>query len=149
VQLLADRYVATQGDLRAVTETLINSPAFWNPAAQPLFKTPLDFACSALTAVGGPGDPQDSQQAVRFLISAGQPLNGWPTPDGYNTQAATWLSPEALSRRADFAIALGQRHAQSTHLLAWLSPATRERLQREPPNQQVGLALASPDFMQK
>jgi uncharacterized protein (DUF1800 family) len=148
VQQLAARYMATQGNLHAVTETLINSPAFWN-TTQPLFKTPLDFACSALTAVGGPGDAQDSQQTVRFLISAGQPLNGWPTPDGYSTQAATWLSPEALSRRADFAIALGQRHADSLHLLAWLTPATRERLLREPRNQQVGLALASPDFMQK
>lgn len=148
VQQLAARYLATQGNLHAVTDTLINSPAFWS-ATQPLFKTPLDFACSALTAVGGPGEAQDSQQTVRFLTSAGQPLNGWPTPDGYTTQAATWLSPEALSRRADFALALGQRHAGSRHLLAWLGPATRERLQREPLNQQVGLALASPDFMQK
>ena len=28
-------------------------------------------------------------------------MHGWPSPDGYATSAATWLAPEALTRRAD------------------------------------------------
>ena len=30
---------------------------------------------------------------------AGQPLQGWQTPDGHKTDAATWLAPEALPLR--------------------------------------------------
>ena len=31
-------------------------------------------------------------------------MHGWQTPDGYSFSAATWRVPEALTRRADFAL---------------------------------------------
>jgi hypothetical protein len=74
---------------------------------------------------------RELNQALGFLASAGQPLHGWQTPDGYKTDAATWLSPEALSRRADFAIPVGA--AWTTRSAAvWLAPATRARIAQEP-----------------
>ena len=30
--------------------------------------------------------------AAGFLSQAGQPIHGWQTPDGYKTDAATWLA---------------------------------------------------------
>lgn len=148
VQRLADRYLATQGNIEAVMRTLIESPETWAPEAT-LFKTPLDYACSVLAAAGGPSDARDYAVALGFLNSAGQPLHGWQTPDGYKTDAATWLSPEALSRRADFAMGVGRRVADPQTVQAWLSPATRARIAQEPERMQAGLALASPDFMAK
>lgn len=151
VQRLAQRYLATQGDIQAVMRTLIESPETWD-AQQRLFKTPMDYACSVLTAVGGPQDERDAALTLGFLANAGQPVHGWQTPDGYKTDAATWLSPEALSRRADFAMAVGRRvtDAQARQALqAWLAPATRERIAQEPPALRAGLALASPEFMYK
>jgi uncharacterized protein (DUF1800 family) len=148
VERLGKTFMATQGDIRAVMRTLVESPEFWS-ADSLLFKTPLDFACSALTAGGGVKDRRDVVQALGFLAQAGQPMHGWQTPDGYKTDAATWLAPEALTRRADFAMGLSQRIAEPTYLNAFFSPATQERIAREPVKMRAGLMLASPDFMRK
>ncbi|MGE0330805.1 MAG: DUF1800 family protein [Ramlibacter sp.] len=148
VQRLAQRYTATQGDIAAVMRVLIESPETWDNGNR-LFKTPLDYTCSVLAATGGVQNERELNQALGFLASAGQPLHGWQTPDGYKTDAATWLSPEALSRRADFAFAVGRRVDDAATLTAWLAPATRARIAQEPPRLQAGLALASPDYMYK
>ncbi|MDB5937794.1 MAG: hypothetical protein JWP77_158, partial [Polaromonas sp.] len=73
----------------------------------------------------------------------------WQTPDGYQTDAATWLAPEALTRRADFAMGLARRIPEPVYLKASLSDATRARVDREPLPLRTGLMLASPDFMRK
>jgi uncharacterized protein (DUF1800 family) len=148
IEKLSSTFLNTQGDLRAVMQAIVESPDFWN-ADNSLFKTPLDYACSALTAQGGVKDPRDIAQTLGFLSQAGQPLHAWPTPDGYKTSAATWLAPEALTRRADYALGLGNRMSEPTYLQTFLSPASRERIAREAPHLRSGLVLASPDFMSK
>ena len=148
VDRLASSFTASQGDMRVVLRTLIESSAFWQ-ADQTLFKTPFDFACSALLALGGPHERRDMAQTLNFLNNAGQPVQGWQTPDGYKTDAATWLSPEALTRRADFAVALAKQAPQPEFLHAFLSNTTRQRIGQEPGALQTGLMLASPDFMRK
>ena len=148
IDQLAATFTRTQGDIRSVMRTLIQSPEFWKED-NTLFKTPLDFACSALTAGGGVKDRRDIQLTQGFLAQAGQPMHGWQTPDGYKTDAATWLAPESLTRRADFAVALGNRINEPAFLQPFLSQATRERIAREQPATRTGLMLASPDFMSK
>ncbi len=148
VDHLAATFTATQGDIRTVMKALVNSADFWR-ADNTLFKTPLDFACSALTAGGGAKERREIALTLGFLAQAGQPMHGWQTPDGYKTDAATWLAPEALTRRADYAMTLGGRMAEPTYLQAFLSTASRERIAREAPAVRTGLTLASPDFMNK
>ena len=148
VEQLAATFTRTQGDIRAVMRTLVESPEFWR-ADNTLFKTPLDFACSALTAGSGAKERREIQLTLGFLALAGQPLHGWQTPDGYKTDAATWLAPEALTRRADYAIAFGYRITEPTYLQPYLSATSLERIAREQPASRAGLMLASPDFMRK
>ena len=148
IDQLAATFSRTQGDIRSVMQTLIESPEFWK-ADNTLFKTPLDFACSALAAGGGVKERRDIQLTLGFLAQAGQPMHGWQTPDGYKTDAATWLAPEALTRRADYAMTLGGRMNDLAYLQSFLSPASRDRIAREPAATRTGLMLASPDFMSK
>ncbi len=148
VDQLSSTFLNTQGDIRAVIRTLVSSPEFWR-ADNKLFKTPLDFACSALTAGGGLKDRRELQLTLGFLAQAGQPMHGWQTPDGYKTDAATWLAPEALTRRADYAITLGARMPEPVYLQPFMSVASRDRIAQEPANLRTGLTLASPDFMNK
>ena len=148
IDRLTRSFSASQGDIRVVLKSLVEAPEFWQ-ADQTLFKTPLDFACSALAATGGAQGRREFAQALGFLANAGQPVHGWQTPDGYKTDAATWLAPEALTRRADFAIALGRQSAEPLFLNAFLSPATKSRIAQEPAPLRPGLMLASPDFMNK
>lgn len=154
VRRLANTFSSTQGDIRAVMRGLLESPEFWN-AENRLFKTPMDFACSALAATqssepsGTPPERRTLQLTAGFLNNAGQPLHGWQTPDGYRTDTATWLAPEALTRRADFALALGRNAGDLDFLSPFLSPSTRDVIAKEKPGLRAGLMLASPDFMYK
>jgi uncharacterized protein (DUF1800 family) len=151
VARLKSTFLATQGDLRAVMRELIASEDFW-AAENTLFRTPMDYACATLAATHNGADTADSPrhllQAAGFLNSAGQPVFGWQTPDGYAFDAATWDSPEALTRRADFALNLG-RGADTEFLAPYLSPATLAHIAQERPALRAGLMLASPDAMFK
>ena len=140
--------------MRVLLRTLIEAPEFW-VADNKLFKTPLDYACSVLavtrsaSAPGAAPDPREIAQTLAFLNNAGQPMHGWQTPDGYKTDAATWLAPEALTRRADFALALARRQPEPEYLRPFLSAATLQAVAREAAPLRTGLMLASPDFMYK
>jgi uncharacterized protein (DUF1800 family) len=160
---LARTFTQTSGDLHAVMKSLIESPEFWD-SGNTLFKTPMDFVCSSLAAAGATkDDAKDNahahaktnsfpnlRRAAGFLAQAGQPLHGWQTPDGYKTDAATWLAPEALTRRADFAFAIAGRIDEPTFLQNFYGTATRERIARESgASARAGLLLAAPEFMKK
>ncbi len=156
IKRLKDVFLSTQGDLRAVVRALLESTEFW-AADNKLFKTPMDFACSALAAIHTTTDTVDTTLPERrplaltwgFLAQAGQPLHGWQTPDGYRFDAATWLVPEALTRRADFALALARRTPTLDFFRPYLDAATLDTIDREKPALQAGLMLASPAFMYK
>lgn len=147
VRALANRFLESGGDLKIVMRTLLSHPDFW-ASNNSLFKTPMDFACSALAATASGHDTRHLLLAGGFLANAGQPVHGWQTPDGYPFDAATWMVPEALTRRADFALALA-RQADTRFLSNYVSNTTLERIARESPGLTSGLLLASPDFMRK
>lgn len=155
VAQLAQVFLDSQGDLRLVMRALVEAPEFWKPELR-LFKTPMDFASSALTAVQAGSrtlaaslDRRQLALTSGFLIQAGQPVHGWQTPDGYRFDAATWLAPEALTRRADFALALAREQPDLEFLQPFLSATTRATIAKERVPLRPGLVLASPDFMQK
>ncbi len=154
VDRLTQSFLASGGDTRALLRSLIESSEFWQ-ADQKLFKTPLDYACSVLSVTHESGEPVDKAylrqiaQTLGFLSNAGQPMHGWQTPDGYKTDAATWLAPEALTRRADFALTLARREREPEWLKPFLSTATLQSIATEVAPLRAGLMLASPDFMYK
>lgn len=148
VQRLTEVYLASQGDLRLVMKSLVSSQEFWSPDYR-LYKTPMDYACSVLCATKGSTQPRNLAAAAAFLASAGQPVHGWQTPDGYKTDMATWLVPDALTRRADFAFAVARQTPEMTFMEPLLSQSTRWALASEKSAQRAGLVLASPDFMFK
>lgn len=155
LERLQSTFLSTQGDLRIVMQTLFDSSDFWS-SDQKLFKTPWDYAASVLTVTHATSaDSEETPnrrtlvQATAFLASAGQPIFGWQTPDGYKFDAATWLVPEALTRRADFALAVARNTPKPDFLNEFLGTATHDAVNREPTGMQAGLMLASPEFMAK
>ncbi len=159
VQSLSATFLASQGDLRQVIRQLLEAPDFW-AGENRLFKTPMDFALSALTVMQddapgamnsalGPPERRSMVLALGFLASVGQPLHGWQTPDGYRFDTATWLAPEALTRRADLALALARQAPEPAFLRRYLGVTTLDSIAKEAPTLRAGLMLASPDFMYK
>jgi len=153
VARLAENFKATDGDLGALTRTLIQSDEFWSrEAVGAKFKSPYQYLVSSLRAVDAPLD--NPPLLLQSLAQAGQPLFGAATPDGYKNTAAAWRNPEALTQRVQIASTLSSRRAVKpeallTTLGASVSDATRKTLSAEPAGQQVALLLASPDFMKR
>jgi len=164
---LAQVFLRTDGDLKAVMRALVYSDAFVDPQAYGArYKAPDRFVISAVRACGLPSpDPVPMALAMGRM---GMPMLLCPTPDGWADTRAAWLTPEGLRLRSEFAQSLAaivlrnpslqvlaqpvpasSAAAQPTWVLPamdGLSPATREALQAQPEQHRLALALASPDF---
>ena len=106
VSRMADRYLATDGEIRAVLETMFTSAEFWDPRYYGAkFKTPYEYVVSCVRAMGVPVSNYRPLYGTMQVL--GMPLYGCQTPNGYaNTQEA-WLNPGAMMTRLSFATALG------------------------------------------
>ncbi|MCC6734557.1 MAG: DUF1800 domain-containing protein [Bauldia sp.] len=98
VARLAETFVATGGDLRAVALALIDSDDAHTGATR--LKPPQDFLWSSLRALGVAPEPR---QVVAVLGALGQPLFNPPSPEGFDDDGATWLAPDAMTTRLDVA----------------------------------------------
>ena len=108
-QALVDRMAATftktNGDLRAVMETLLFSREFLSEGAwQAKMKSPLEMVASALRALDA--NVTDTTALAQQLTDMGQPLYGRVDPAGYSTTADAWSGSAGLLRRMAFANAL-------------------------------------------
>jgi uncharacterized protein (DUF1800 family) len=103
VSRLAQRFLDTDGDLRALTQALVDSPEFRDPRSLK-FKTPYQYVLSAVRASGI--TTTNVKPLMAQLAQLGQPLYGCQTPDGYHDTEADWLNPNAITQRVNFATAL-------------------------------------------
>src|SRR6516165_6884057 len=176
VEQLAERFLATDGNIREMLRSLFASREFWDSYGQK-YKTPYHFVVSAVRATGAPVD--NIRPLLVTMRELGMPLFGCLTPDGYKNTEGAWLSPDATARRINFATALAlgnlpigslvtgvalgaysdppRPHATSPVNAAALeeifgstmSTATREAVAEAPPGLRAALILGSPDFMRR
>jgi uncharacterized protein (DUF1800 family) len=105
IDRMAKTFQATNGDIRQVLLTMINSPEFFTrDTYRAKVKTPQDFVVSAVRAsaanVTSPG------ALVDVLADLGMPLFGMQTPNGYSMKSDAWNNTAALIDRMNFALAL-------------------------------------------
>jgi uncharacterized protein (DUF1800 family) len=166
VERLAQRFLATDGDIRDVLRALFDSPEFWASAGQK-YKTPYEFVISAVRASGLPAN--NVRPLLAWMSRLGMPLYGCETPDGYKNTAAAWLSPDAMLERIAFAAAFARgavpistgdarsaahrRGPDAKQIEAMfassLAPETRAALAAAPAADRAALILGSPDFMRR
>jgi uncharacterized protein (DUF1800 family) len=100
------RYLASDGDLKAVTQAMIEHPGFTHAATRHgKFRTPYRYVLAVMRACGQ--QAQNTRPLIGTLHQLGQPLYGCVTPNGWANTQDDWLSPDALTARLNFAVALG------------------------------------------
>jgi uncharacterized protein (DUF1800 family) len=105
VKKLAQRYLATDGNIREVLHTLFQSSEFWDDKNfHNKFKTPYQYAISVVRATGM--ELNNTRPIQELLKQLAMPLYGCPTPDGYKNTQDAWLNPDAMTRRLNFATAI-------------------------------------------
>jgi uncharacterized protein (DUF1800 family) len=154
VEALTARFIQTDGDLAAVTRTLLAHAASWTEARTKI-RSPQEFLIAALRATGTGGD---FRPVFGMLSDLGQPLWQPSGPNGFADTADVWASPDGLKTRLDIAAGLGQRAQVQSSVLdvvdAVLGPLasreTRQAVSRaESRAQGFAILLMSPEFQRR
>jgi uncharacterized protein (DUF1800 family) len=105
VDRMAQTFSRTDGDLRAVLETLFSSAEFLSEGAwQAKLKSPLEMVVSAVRAIGG--DVSDTFVLAQRIADLGEPLYGKVEPTGYPNTSEGWTNTAGVLGRINFATAL-------------------------------------------
>ncbi len=122
VDRMAATYLATDGDIKAILLTLVQSPEFNSKKYfRNKVKTPIEFLASAFRTTAT--DPINPGALVNTVNTMGMRLYYAQPPTGYYITADHWMNSTALVDRLNFAYALtGNKFANqkfdSAHLLA-------------------------------
>lgn len=92
VDTLTQTYLQTDGDIKQMMRTLINSDEFWN--APPKFKRPFEYTMSLLRAVNY---QEGADRAFRRLMRDALDMMGqvpylWAAPNGYPDVGKYWMN---------------------------------------------------------
>lgn len=114
VDRLAQKFLATDGDIREVLRTLFKSPEFWSiKIYRAKVKTPFEFVISSLRATGT--DLNNPGPLLGILNKMGMPLYQMVPPTGYSMTGSTWMNSEALIDRMNYALALSNGQVGGTN----------------------------------
>jgi uncharacterized protein (DUF1800 family) len=106
VDLLAQRFLATDGNIRAVLATLFKSLEFRTATSfGQKFKTPYQYVISVVRAAGV--EVNNVRPLLAAMSRMGMPLYGCQSPDGYKNTEDVWLNPDALAQRISFVSGIG------------------------------------------
>jgi len=154
IQRIASVFRDSDGDLARVTEAVVREDAAWRtPFAK--IRAPGDLVIAACRATGF--TPPGPMLANSLRVLDQQPFFA-PQPTGWPDEAASWVSPEAVLRRAQWCEVFSRRMPEPPDpgalveaTLGELAPAETLEAVRAAPSRRVGVALllASAEFQRR
>jgi uncharacterized protein (DUF1800 family) len=156
VQRLAKSFQDSDGDLKALARTLVQSPEAWSPQPAKL-KTPEEFVVSTARVLGL-GERAFERAPDGGISQLGQRVQAAPSPAGWPEAAAEWLGPDAVWKRIEWANRVADRVGRQTDarslaraslgpLLSEHSALQIERAADGP--QALALLLLAPEFQRR
>lgn len=154
VDRLAADFMASDGDLQAVSKALITADEAWAAPASKL-RSPQEFVWSAMRALDIDLRPQE---VIKTFVDLGQPLWDPPSPQGFADDTASLLAPNAMTKRLDVAELMATRARGDNDprdiardiLGEAVSEATATAIERaESRGQALTLMLMSPEFQRR
>jgi uncharacterized protein (DUF1800 family) len=164
VQRATEAFRRSDGDIRVIIQTILEAPEFFSPEFyRAKVKKPVEYVASALRLMEA--ETHVTPQLLRYLGRMGEPLYLAQPPTGYADTGSSWISPDMLLTRMNFAGDLvanringarRQRHASQEiepfiRLIApdSLSTATRSALAETANAESLALLLAAPEFQRR
>jgi uncharacterized protein (DUF1800 family) len=153
VERLVRFYLRHDGDLGVVYAALVDAPEGWAPERRK-YKTPNDYLLSGMRALDLV--PRDGQAVVTMFDTLGQRVWAPGSPAGWPDVASAWDGADALMKRIEWALAIGERLGADVDarrlapaiLGPLLTTTTSLALQRaETGAQALALLLSSPEFL--
>ncbi|CAM3969172.1 MULTISPECIES: DUF1800 domain-containing protein [Pseudoalteromonas] len=153
VNKMADNWLATNGDLKAVMTTMINADEAWH-AEKLKFKTPREFVISSLRALDL---KTNNRQLYSSLVTLGQQPFKAGSPAGYSDKEDDWNGASALISRVNWAATVAAR-AKKVQIEAIIKNSFSESISQlsyqtisraESRKQALTLFLMSPEFLRR
>jgi uncharacterized protein (DUF1800 family) len=134
VERMAQTFLKSDGDIRAVLQTMVDAREFWSEGAfRSKMKSPLEMVVSAVRASNGNVD--FAAGLVNQVAQLGEPLYRKQEPTGYSNTGNEWMNSAGLMARMNFAMQLASNKVPGVMV--------------EKPENSAGIALGSPEFQKK
>jgi uncharacterized protein (DUF1800 family) len=105
VDRMAQTFLKTDGDIREVMRTMLESKEFWSEGAfRSKMKSPLEMVASAVRAMNG--DVDYAFPLANQLAQLGEPLYRKVEPTGYSNSSEAWINSAGLLARMNLALQL-------------------------------------------
>jgi uncharacterized protein (DUF1800 family) len=115
VDRATQKFLKSDGDIRAVLKTILTSKEFYSQAAyRAKVKSPLELVVSSVRALGAETDA--SVPLLRMIATMGQPMFQYQAPAGFPDRAGTWINSGSLLMRINFATALVANRIPGTQI---------------------------------
>lgn len=146
VNRMSKVFLQTNGSLREVVRTMIESPEFWSQGAyQAKIKTPFEMVVSAVRA--SDADVTSVLPLANELQKLGQPLYRKTEPTGYSSANSAWVGSASLLERMNFSLAFAHNRLPGIHVDVAHRPSTlRANFNTLDFAANAGLFLGSPEF---
>ena len=152
VDRLAAAFRDSDGDLRAVSRSLIEEPDAWREDARK-FRAPQDWWVAVMRAFGTTEVRPNTPAVLRQLR---QPFWSPPSPKGFGDAMQEWADPDSLLNRGELARSMSRQRAVATldprTLLDVVDVPKGDPLHamladdKLPPLERIALAIAGPAF---
>jgi uncharacterized protein (DUF1800 family) len=172
VNRMAQTFLSTNGSIREVMKTMLNSKEFWSEGAyRAKLKSPFEMVASSARALDA--HVIDGWALANQVGTLGEPLYRKLEPTGYSNLSSEWVNSAALLGRMNFALQLAQNHVESVKvdvsrfgndpsevakilMFRAMSPQTRaaidkalEDKKQKNPALVAALVIGSPDFQKR
>jgi uncharacterized protein (DUF1800 family) len=138
IERMAQTFQKTDGDIRQVMLTMINSKEFWSTGAyRSKIKSPLEMVASAVRAMNGNVDV--ALPLVNQVAQLGEPLYRKLEPTGYSNSSAQWANSAGLMARMNFALNLASNKV----------PGVKVETAANASDPLAGVPLGSPEFQKR
>ena len=155
VARLQETFSKTDGDLKALAITLVDSSEAWD-APLTKVRSPYEFLVASGRLLAR--IPEDPTRYLGGLNVLGQPLWSPAGPNGFPDTNAAWAAPEGMKLRLDISAQIASRLAEGIDPRDLLelaaadaaSEETRHTIERAESRQQaLALLLMSPEFQRR
>ena len=164
VNRATDAFRDSDGDIRKVVRSIVEGPEFYAPEVyQGKVKKPLEYVASALRLTNA--DTKVTNQLLRYIGRMGEPLFLAQPPTGYPDLGASWVSPDMLLTRMNFASDLVNNRLEGARIQPIvprdsetlvqliapdsLSSTTQAALAQVEEKDRLALLLAAPEFQRR
>jgi uncharacterized protein (DUF1800 family) len=140
VDCMAQTFLKTDGNLREVMRTMLDSKEFWSVGAyRSKMKSPLEMVASAVRSVSGNVD--FAFPLVNQVAQLGEPLYRKQEPTGYSNSSKEWMNSAGLLARMNFALQLANDKVPGVKVDTAKAA--------KPDESTAGIGLGSPEFQKK